>query len=116
MKQLSWFLSDVPGTACPKAGKAAYSEAVRTSSNMSAVTANNFFAFHTVLKTSEDYYEAMRWARRLSDNISMTINGNISGIHYSQFFKKIQTTLSILKADIFYGTVYTRLPQYEIQY
>ena len=29
MKQLNWFLSDVPGTACPKAGKAAYSEAVR---------------------------------------------------------------------------------------
>ena len=29
MKQLNWFLSDVPGTACPKAGKAAYGEAVR---------------------------------------------------------------------------------------
>ena len=38
----------------------------------------NFFAFHTVLKTSEDYYEAMRWARRLSDNITMTLNQNIS--------------------------------------
>ena len=82
MKQLEWFLSDVPGTACPKAGKAAYSEAVRTSSNLSAVTANNFFAFHTVLKTSEDYYEAMRWARRLSDNISDTINRNVSGTNF----------------------------------
>ena len=47
------------GVSCPKAGKAAYSDAVRTSSNLSVI-ANNFFAFHTVLKTSEDYYEAMR--------------------------------------------------------
>ena len=79
LKQLKWFLADVPGTACPKAGKAAYSDAVRTSSkNASVISAHNFFAFHTVLKTSEDYYEAMRWARRLADNISMTINENIS--------------------------------------
>ena len=47
----------------------------------STVTANNFFAFHTVLKTSEDYYEAMRWARRLADNISDTINRNVSGMY-----------------------------------
>ena len=54
-----------------------------SSSNMSGstVTANNFFAFHTVLKTSEDYYEAMRWARRLADNISDTINRNVSGMY-----------------------------------
>ena len=64
------------GTACPKAGKAAYSDAVRTEN--STVIANNFFAFHTVLKTSEDYYEAMRWARRLADNLTMTLNQNIS--------------------------------------
>ena len=76
--QLPWFLQDVPGTACPKAGKAAYGDAVRTSSNLSVI-ANNFFAFHTVLKTSEDYYEAMRWARRLADNITETINKNLTG-------------------------------------
>ena len=74
--QLPWFLKDVPGTACPKAGKAAYSDAVRTEN--STVIANNFFAFHTVLKTSEDYYEAMRWARRLADNLTVTLNQNIS--------------------------------------
>ena len=48
----------------------------------STVTANNFFAFHTVLKTSEDYYEAMRWARRLANNISDTINRNVSGMYF----------------------------------
>ena len=47
----------------------------------STVTANNFFAFHTVLKTSEDFYEAMRWARRLANNISDTINRNVSGMY-----------------------------------
>jgi Niemann-Pick C1 protein len=43
-----------------------------------SVEANNFFAFHTVLKTSEDYYEAMRWARRLGDNITEMMNSDES--------------------------------------
>lgn len=78
---IQWFLSDVPGTACPKAGKAAYSDAVRTGLNQSraVVGPNNFFAFHTVLKTSEDYYEALRWARRLAQNITDMINRDEPG-------------------------------------
>ena len=43
------------------------------------VTASSFFAFHTILKTSKDYYEAMRWARHLADNITAMINGNQTG-------------------------------------
>jgi len=31
-------------------------------------------AFHTILKTSEDYYEALRWARKLTDNLTLTLN------------------------------------------
>ena len=38
------------------------------------VTASSFFAFHTILKTSKDYTEAMRWARRLSENLTDMIN------------------------------------------
>lgn len=38
------------------------------------VTASSFMAFHTILKTSEDYYEALRWARKLTDNLTMTMN------------------------------------------
>ena len=67
------------GVSCPKAGKAAYSDAVRTNKKLS-IGSTNFFAFHTVLKTSEDYYEAMKWARMLSDNITKMINRDVQGM------------------------------------
>ena len=63
------------GTACPKAGKAAYSDAVRTSSNFS-IGANDFFAFHTVLKSSEDYYEAMRYYHSIRITYDIILQGD----------------------------------------
>ena len=120
ISQINWFLSDVPGVDCPKAGKAAYSDAVRTNSQNS-VGANNFFAFHTVLKTSEDYYEAMRWARRLSNNISQMINQDISDpnlqinvfpysvfyVFYEQYLTMVEdtvTSLAISLSAVFFVT------------
>lgn len=32
-----------------------------------------FMTFHTVLKTSKDYYESMRYARSLANNMTETI-------------------------------------------
>lgn len=32
-----------------------------------------FMTFHTVLKTSKDYYESMRYARLLANNMTETI-------------------------------------------
>ena len=120
INQIKWFLSDVPGVDCPKAGKAAYSDAVRTNSQ-NFVGANNFFAFHTVLKTSEDYYEAMRWARRLSNNISQMINHDISDpnlhinvfpysvfyVFYEQYLTMVEdtvTSLAISLSAVFFVT------------
>ncbi|CAG2067298.1 unnamed protein product, partial [Timema podura] len=48
-----------------------------TDNNTAIVTANYFAAFHTILKTSSDYYESIRAARKLSDNISLTINNRL---------------------------------------
>lgn len=40
------------------------------------VGANYFMAYHTILKTSEDYYEAMRAARKVAANITLTMNSH----------------------------------------
>nr|CAD7444918.1 unnamed protein product [Timema bartmani] len=76
-KYLPFFLEDNPTESCAKAGHASYSSGVNyhlTDNNTTIVTANYFAAFHTILKTSSDYYESIRAARKLSDNISLTIN------------------------------------------
>lgn len=39
-----------------------------------SVVASYFMTYHTILKTSRDYYEALLWARQISDNITQTIN------------------------------------------
>jgi hypothetical protein len=41
------------------------------------VTASNFMAFHNMLHESQDFSEALRWARILADNISDTMNRGI---------------------------------------
>ncbi len=38
------------------------------------VKASAFFTFHSVLKTSADFAESMRWARRLSANLTEMLN------------------------------------------
>jgi hypothetical protein len=35
-------------------------------------------AFHTILKTSKDYYSAIKWARRLTDQLEVMINANLT--------------------------------------
>ncbi len=39
-----------------------------------AVRSSNFMVFHTILRTSEDYTEALRWARKLTDDIMETVS------------------------------------------
>lgn len=56
------------------------------------ILAANFMSYHTILRTSEDFTEALRWARRLSDNITETlnrdlnINGTVNVFPYSIFY------------------------------
>merc|ERR1712141_992418 len=42
------------------------------------IKASNFMGFHTILKTSKDYYEALRWARKLTDELEHTINKDLT--------------------------------------
>ncbi|KAG8224451.1 hypothetical protein J437_LFUL003174, partial [Ladona fulva] len=70
---LPFFLQDNPSPSCAKAGHAAYGQGVKYSvdpKGLSAVGASYYMAYHSVLKTSEDYYEALRSARVISANIT----------------------------------------------
>lgn len=77
-ERLGYFLSDAPWAHCPKGGKAMFSSAVEMLSkdNKTVIGATNFMTYHTVLKSSRDFYQALDWARKISENISMTMSTN----------------------------------------
>nr|CAD7570043.1 unnamed protein product [Timema californicum] len=98
-KYLPFFLEDNPTESCAKAGHASYSSGVNyhltDNNNTAIVTANYFAAFHTILKTSSDYYESIRAARKLSDNISLTINTRLKAAGQN-------TTIEVFPYSVFY--------------
>lgn len=79
---VSFFLQDNPDADCMKGGHAAYSQGVNYITNpktqLSTVGASYFMAYHTILKTSKDYYESLRNARLIAQNISNTINSRLN--------------------------------------
>jgi len=81
-KYLSFFLRDNPNEDCPKGGHAAYGQAVRyetnSTSHLSVPTSSYFMTYHTILKTSADYTEALREARVIAKNISDTLNAGLA--------------------------------------
>ncbi|XP_044592078.1 NPC intracellular cholesterol transporter 1 isoform X2 [Cotesia glomerata] len=80
-KYVSFFLQDNPDDQCAKAGHAAYGQGVNyltnKQTNLSSVRASYFMAYHSILKTSEDYYESMKAARKISANITNMLNSNL---------------------------------------
>lgn len=93
-QHLKWFLKDNPGPKCPSAGQAAYRDCVRlvklqTKEKAMAeysVKASDFMAFHTILKTSEDYTQALRWSRMLTDTLSKSINADLAEEEHVEVF------------------------------
>jgi len=86
---VGWFLKANPDETCPSAGHAAFSDAVQlrnteyfnfSSGNLGypkqQVIHSNMMAFHTILKTSKDYYTAMERARELTSLITSDLNKN----------------------------------------
>lgn len=77
---MTYFLRDKPDENCAKGG-AVFGQALRHSTdiatNLTKIGATNFMSFHSILKTSADYYEAMRSARSVSSNITKTINARL---------------------------------------
>ncbi|XP_071451302.1 NPC intracellular cholesterol transporter 1 isoform X2 [Hetaerina americana] len=70
---LPFFLQDNPSEDCAKAGHAAYGQGVKyrvDGKGSASVGATYYMAYHSVLKTSEDYYEALRSARDISAKLT----------------------------------------------
>lgn len=110
---ISYFLRDNPDESCVKAGHAAYAQAVNlkliggnTTYPISEVGATYFMTFHTILKTSKDYYESMRAARKIAANLTemiekrvqmenLTVDGNVEVFPYSVFYVFYEQYLTI---------------------
>lgn len=78
-KYISFFLLDNPDSSCAKAGHAAYGAGVNIDekNKIEKVGSSYFMTYHTILKTSSDYFEALRSARKVSGNITRTIQASM---------------------------------------
>ncbi|XP_029162853.1 NPC intracellular cholesterol transporter 1 isoform X4 [Nylanderia fulva] len=98
-KYVSFFLQDNPDENCAKGGHAAYGHGVNyvtdPNTGMSTVGASYFMAYHTILKTSADYYESMRAARVVAANITDMINCNLRRLSGN-------TTVEVFPYSVFY--------------
>ncbi|XP_035212713.1 NPC intracellular cholesterol transporter 1-like isoform X1 [Stegodyphus dumicola] len=79
-KNLRNFLQEVPSQICSKGGRAQFASAVelKNSDKGVSVGATNFMTYHTILKTSKDFYEALRWSRKISSWLTEKIQKNSS--------------------------------------
>lgn len=112
MHFLPMFLTDNPNPKCGKGGHAAYASAVDLTQNNSDVGASYFMTYHTILKESPDYIDALRKARALAQNISTAMDHNVFAysvfyVFYEQYLTIIYDTalnLSVSLAAIFVVT------------
>nr|XP_057922980.1 NPC intracellular cholesterol transporter 1 [Doryrhamphus excisus] len=93
MHFLPMFLSDNPNIKCGKGGHAVYATAVDIYPNNSEIRASYFMTFHTTLKESSDYIEALKMARILANNISQSMDHKVFA--YSVFYVFYEQYLTI---------------------
>lgn len=97
---MPFFLQDNPDGECPKGGHAAYSQAVNykfvdKNKTLAQIGATYYQGYHTVLKTSYDYYSALREARNIAANLTETINRNLRE-------EGKNTTVNVFPYSVFY--------------
>ncbi|XP_029561154.1 NPC intracellular cholesterol transporter 1 [Salmo trutta] len=98
-KFLPMFLSDNPNVKCGKGGHAAYSSAVVLKENDTSVGATYFMTYHTILKDSPDFIDAMKMARVLADNITTAMGHKV--FPYSVFYVFYEQYLTIAYDTVF---------------
>lgn len=98
-KYLPYFLEDNPDASCAKGGHAAYKSAVKLASNGEKVDTSHFMTYHTLLKTSFDYYDSMRAARKISDNITRTIQ---AALRLENVDEDIVANIEVFPYSVFY--------------
>ncbi|XP_050677149.1 NPC intracellular cholesterol transporter 1 isoform X3 [Leptidea sinapis] len=92
-RYLPFFLQDNPTFGCAKGGHAAYGNALNYrihDKTQAQVGATYYQGYHTVLKSSADYYGALRAARVVAANLTRTLqaagHGAVSVFPYSVFY------------------------------
>ena len=109
---IGWFLKANPGDVCPSAGHAAYGESVKLSEDpgtgLMRVGSSNMMAFHTILKTSKDYYMALARARELTDSVMEFVNNGttdpdkqVNIFPYSVFYVFYEQYLTMWEDTLF---------------
>ncbi|XP_029309885.1 NPC intracellular cholesterol transporter 1 [Cottoperca gobio] len=93
LRFLPMFLSDNPNIKCGKGGHAAYASAVDLYPDHTGVGATYFMTYHTTLKESPDFIEALKMARILAANISQSIDHKVFA--YSVFYVFYEQYLTI---------------------
>ncbi|XP_053570950.1 NPC intracellular cholesterol transporter 1 [Bombina bombina] len=104
MKFLPMFLSDNPNLKCGKGGHAAYSSAVDLLNNDTKVGATYFMTYHTILKNSSDFIDALRKARVVAKNITATMDTPEKSYRvfpYSVFYVFYEQYLTIVDDTVF---------------
>lgn len=71
----------------PCSGHAAYATAVDLYPNKTGVGATYFMTYHTILKESPDFIDALKMARILADNISQSMDHKVFTYRYVQGVK-----------------------------
>ncbi|XP_028988073.1 NPC intracellular cholesterol transporter 1 [Betta splendens] len=94
MRFLPMFLSDNPNVKCGKGGHAAYATAVDLYPNNTGIGATYFMTYHTILKDSPDFIDALKMARSLAHNISQSMNHSVFA--YSVFYVFYEQYLTIV--------------------
>ena len=64
---------------------------IKNNTDQYEVKASTFFTFHSVLRNSDDYVEAIKWSRNLAANLTSMLNGgsenqDVSVFPYSFFY------------------------------
>ncbi|CAG9821327.1 unnamed protein product [Phaedon cochleariae] len=96
---LPHFLNDNPNPSCAKGGHAAYARGMNYISDDKGVTnivSSNIMSYHSIVKTSSDYIEALRYARFIARNLTETLN--VAGVEifpYSVFYVYFEQYLTI---------------------
>ncbi|XP_076325889.1 NPC intracellular cholesterol transporter 1-like isoform X2 [Tachypleus tridentatus] len=111
-----FFLSDLPGEKCSKAGKSQFGSAVElnpTSDNKLKIGATHFMTYHTILRTSKDFYKGLEMARYVSDKLTEKIREKSSNqdvrvfpysivhVFYEQYLTIWTDTLKSLSLSLF---------------
>ncbi|PZC81097.1 hypothetical protein B5X24_HaOG213437 [Helicoverpa armigera] len=100
-RYVPFFLQDIPdtsGSGCVKGGHAAYGQAVNYkmfNKTQAHVGATYYQGYHTVLKTSLDYYSALKGAREVAANLTETLNRNLK-------HQLNGTTINVFPYSVFY--------------